>query len=391
MKATMKWMAVLSLGMAGLPALAAEPAVKLGFIAAQSGNLGVIGAEQKRGLDLALEHLGGKLGGREIKLYSADSRGTPGVAVQEVSKLVDKDDVDVITGGTASNEIMAMIKPIASAGLTLVGSNGGPSPLAGKDCNPAYFSMAFQNDQWSEGMGRYMTEHGVKKAYFIGMDYQAGWDHVGGAERTFEGEKVAKVFTPQAQVDFSAELAQIRAANPDGVFAFYPGGAGIAFVKQYAQSGLKVPLFSNTGVIDTMLLPSFGDDALGVVMTGHYNPQVDNAANKRFVEDYRAKHGYEPSSYAASQYDALMLLDKAVAKLPAGKVDRKALRAEIAKAEFDSVRGPFAFNKNHMPVQNIYVQQVEKNDKGELVLKLLGTAAEKAGDPYVQECKMGDL
>ena len=386
-----KGLAVLAVAMAGLPAMAAEPPVKLGFIAAQSGPLGVLGAEQKRGLDLALEQLGGKLGGREVKVYGADSRATPGVAVQEVAKLIDKDDVDVITGATASNEIMAIVKPVAAAGLTLVGTNGGPSPLAGKDCNPAYFSMAFQNDQWSEGMGRYMNEHGIKKGYFIGMDYQAGWDHVGGAERTFEGEKLAKVFTPQSQLDFSAELAQIRAANPDGVFAFYPGGAAIAFVKQYAQSGLKVPLFSNAGLIDTLFLSSFGEDSLGVVVTSHYNPYVDNAANKRFVEAFRAKHGREPSSYAASQYDAVMLLDKAVAALPAGKVDRKALRAAIAKAEFDSVRGPFAFNKNHMPVQNIYVQLVEKDAQGQLVLKLLGTAAEKASDPYVEQCTMAAL
>lgn len=391
MQTRMMWAAALTLPWAGLPAAAAEPPIKLGFIVAQSGPLGVLGAEQKRGLDLALEQLNGKLGGREVKLYGADSRATPGVAVQEIAKLVDKEDVDVITGGTASNEIMAMIKPIAAAGLTLVGTNGGPSPLAGKECTPAYFSMAFQNDQWSEGMGRYMSAHGVKKGYFIGMDYQAGWDHVGGAERTFEGEVVAKVFTPQAQLDFSAELAQIRAANPDGVFAFYPGGAAIAFIKQYAQSGLKVPLFSNAGLIDTLFLPSFGEDSLGVVVTSHYNPQVDNAANQRFVERFRAKYGRDPSSYAASQYDAVMLLDKAVAQLPAGKIDRKALRAAIAQADFDSVRGPFAFNNNHMPVQNIYVQQVEKDAQGQLVLKLLGTAAEKAGDPYAGQCAMAPL
>lgn len=388
MKTTSKWMVALSVSMASLSAQAAEPPVKLGFIAAQSGPLGVLGAEQKRGLDLALAQLGGKLGGREVKLYSADSRATPGVAVQEVAKLVDKDDVDVITGGTASNEIMAMIRPIAAAGLSLIGSNGGPSPLAGKECSPAYFSLAFQNDQWSEGMGAYMTSQGVKKGYFIGMDYQAGWDHVGGAERTFEGETVAKVFTPQSQLDFSAELAQIRAANPDGVFAFYPGGAAIAFVKQYAQSGLSVPLFSNAGLIDTLFLPSFGDDAVGVVVSSHYNPQLDNAANQRFVQAFREKHGRDPSSYAASQYDAVMLLDKAIAQLPAGKVDRKALRQAIAQAEFDSVRGDFAFNKNHMPVQNIYVQKVEKDAQGQLALTLLGVAAEKAGDRYAEQCVM---
>lgn len=362
--------------------------IKLGFIAAQSGPLGVLGAEQKRGLEIALEQLGNKLGGRDIDLYNADSRATPGVAVQEVSKLIDKDDVDIITGATASNVIMAIVKPIAASGLTLLGTNGGPSPLAGKACSPAYYSIAFQNDQWSEGMGAYMSAHGVKRAYFIGMDYQAGWDHVGGAQRAFKGESVAKVFTPQAQLDFSAELAQIRAAKPDGVFAFYPGGAAIAFAKQYAQAGLNIPLFSNAGLVDTLFLPAFGDNAVGIVISSHYNAELDNAANKKFVQAFTEKFGRSPSSYAASQYDAVMLLDKAIGQLPAGKIDRKKLQALIGTTKFDSVRGNFKFNTNHMPIQNIYAQRVEKDSKGNLILKLVSTAAENAGDRYAAECKM---
>lgn len=388
MKTVAKWLAGLSLGLVSVGAIAAEAPVKLGFIAAQSGPLGVLGAEQKRGLDLALEHLDGKLGGRNVKLSTADSRGTPGVAVQEAAKLIDKQQVDIITGGTASNELMAIVKPIASAGLVLLGTNGGPSPLAGQECNPAYFSMAFQNDQWSEGMGRYMTEHGVKKVYLIGMDYQAGWDHIGGAERTFEGEVVGKVFTPQAQLDFSADLAQIRAAQPDGVFTFYPGGAAVAFVKQYMQSGLSIPLFSNAGLIDTLFLSSFGDDAEGIVISSHYNPELDNPQNKKFVEDFKKKHGREPSSYAASQYDAIMLLDRVFAQQPTGRINKSLLAEQIANTPFESVRGEFSFNKNHMPIQNIYVQRVEKDSSGELKLVLVATAAEQAEDPYVTACQM---
>ncbi|CAM5529196.1 ABC transporter substrate-binding protein [Eoetvoesiella caeni] len=385
LKATL--MLVSALGAA--QAYALEP-VKLGFIAAQSGPLGVLGAEQKRGLDLALEALGGKLGDRPVELYTSDSRGVPGTAVQEVSKLIEKEGVDVITGGTASNEILAMVKPISKAGVTLVGSNGGPSPLAGKECNPGYYSVAFQNDQWSNGMGTYMSDHGVKRAYFIGMDYQAGWDHVGGAQSSFKGETVAKVFTPQAQLDFSAELAQIRAAKPDGVFAFYPGGAAIAFVKQYAQAGLSktIPLYSNAGLVDTLFLPSFGDNAVGVVISSHYSADLDNPANKKFVADFQAKYKRDPSSYAASQYDAVMLIDHALRAVGGDKIDKAKLRAALATAKFDSVRGAFKFNTNHMPIQNIYVQKVERDKNGELTLRLLGVAQENAADRYAQDCAM---
>jgi len=381
--------AVLAVSLAALAFQAhAEDKIKLGFIAALSGPLGVLGAEQQRGLDLALEHLNNRLGGREVELYTADSRAVPGVAVQEISKLVDKENVDVITGGTASNEIMAMVKPIEAAGLTLLGTNGGPSPLAGKDCTPNYYSIAFQNDQWSEAMGRYMNEQGIKRAYFIGMDYQAGWDHVGGAERTFKGENLGKIFTPQSQLDFSAELAQIRAAKPEAVFAFYPGSAAVAFVKQYAQSGLDIPLFSSAGV-DTLFLAAFDDAAIGSVFSSHYNAGIENEANKQFVADFTKEFGRKPSLYAASQYDAIMLLDKVVAQLPAGEIDRKKLQELIGSTPFTSVRGDFKFNHNHMPIQNIYAQRIEKGEDGKLALNLIGVASENVEDRYAAECPMG--
>ncbi|MBC7202015.1 MAG: ABC transporter substrate-binding protein [Pusillimonas sp.] len=384
-----KLKAVLAVSLAAMAFQAhAEDKIKLGFIAALSGPLGVLGTEQQRGLDLALEHLNNRLGNREVELYTADSRAVPGVAVQEISKLVDKEGVDVITGGSASNVIMAMVKPIQAAGLTLLGTNGGPSPLAGKDCTPSYYSIAFQNDQWSEAMGHYMNKQGIKSAYFIGTDFQAGWDHVGGAERTFEGENLGKIFTPQAQLDFSAELAQIRAAQPDGVFAFYPGGAAVAFLKQYGQSGLNIPLFSSGGV-DTQFLPAFDDAAIGAMFVSHYNAGLENEANKRFVEDFTKEFGRKPSLYAASQYDAIMLLDKVVAQLPPGKIDRKKLQALIGTTSFASVRGDFKFNHNNMPIQNIYAQRIEKGEDGKLALNLIGVAAENVGDRFAAQCPMG--
>lgn len=382
-------LSLLAAGALLAPPAQAQEKIRLGFIAAQSGAFGVIGAEQKRGLEVALEHLGGRLGGTEVEVFSADSKSNPSAATQEASKLIDKDRVQIVTGGTGSNEVMAIVKPITSSGAFFIHSNGGPSPLAGKECSPNYFNVAFQNDQWSAGMGEYMNKHAVRRAYFIGMDYQAGWDHIAGAIRSFKGD-VTKVFTPQGQLDFSAEFARIRAANPDGVFAFYPGTAGVAFVKQYSQSGLSktVPLYANNGLMDSQLFTAMGDAAVGVVFSAHYNPELDNPANKRFVADYRKKFGRTPTTFASQSYDAMVLIDGVVRQLK-GRVDNKdALRSALRKAQFQSVRGPFKFNVNHMPIQNIYVQRVEKREGGELYARLLGVAAEQLKDVYFQDCPM---
>lgn len=375
--------------LAGSSAYAEE--LRLGFIAAMSGPLGVIGSEQKRGLDIALKHLGGTIGGLKVDLVTADSKANPGVAVQEASKLVEKDKVQIITGGTASNEIVAIVKPIVSAGVFFVGSNGGPSPLAGKDCEADYFNVSFQNDQWSEGMGAYMKRKGLKKPYFMGMDYQAGWDHVAGARRGYGKDQpvAGQKFTPTNQLDFSAELAQLRAAQPDGVFAFYVGGPGVAFVKQYAQAGLnkKIQLYSNVGLSDPLLFKAQGDAALGILVSGHYSTELDAGRNKEFVADFRKAHGRDPSTYAAQQYDAVMLLDAAIGSLHGKIGDKDALRAALKKADFKSVRGPFRFNNNHMPIQNIYIQQVSKREDGSLYLKKIDVV-ENVRDPYHAQCPM---
>ena len=213
--------------------------------------------------------------------------------------------------------------------------------------------------------------------------------HIAGAIRSFSGE-VTKIFTPQGQLDFSAEFARVRAANPDAVFAFYPGTAGVAFVKQYSQSGLPktIPLYANNALMDSQLFPAMGDAALGVVFSAHYNPDLDNAANKRFVADFVKKFGRAPSTFASQSYDAMMLLDSTVRQLKGRIDDKEALRATLRKAQFQSVRGPFRFNVNHMPIQNIYVQRVEKRANGELYARLLGVAAENVKDNFYTECPM---
>jgi branched-chain amino acid transport system substrate-binding protein len=382
---------VLALMLSAVPiAQASAEELRLGFISILSSPLALLGQEQKNGFDVAIEQLGGKVGGLPTKIFVSDNKGNPGDAVQEATKLIDRDKVQIVTGFVASHTTMAALKPLLAADVIAVGANAGPSPLAGKGCNKNWFSSAFHNDQWDMAMGQYMTKKGLKRVYFMGMDYQAGWDHVKAAIREFKGEKVAEVYTPIAQMDFSAELTQLRAAKPDAVFVFYVGPLAVAFLKQYTQVGLNktIPLYSMGAISDPTLFKAQGDAAVGIVTTESWNAELDNAPNKKFVEGFRKKFGRDPTGYAARQYDAVMLIDAAVRQVK-GKVDDKdALRAALRKADYPSLRGDFKFNTNQYPIQDIYIQEVTKRADGSMYLKLLGTAVKEIKDPDYPECKM---
>lgn len=381
--------ALLPTAVLGLGANArAEDEIRIGLLTTLSGPLAVAGQEHKRGLELALEHLGGKIGGLKVKVIEADDKFNPGEAIQQASRLIDREKVHVITGFLVSNTLIAVAPRTTASGTILISANAGASPLAGAKCQPNLFVMSFENSQWSAGVASYLNEKGYKRVYFMGLNYQAGWDQTKAVIQNYKGEKVAEVYTPPAQLDFSAELTALRSAKPDAVYAFYGGGNAIAFVKQYAQAGLKtIPLVASPALSDPLLFDAQGDAAKGLIIASHYTVHVDNPANKRFVDAFRAKFGRDPSAYVANQYDAIMLLDAAV-KANKGSLDPKTLRAEMKKANFQSVRGKFKFNTNQYPIQDIYMEEVVGGPNGKLTTKLLGVALKDVGDPHAKDCAM---
>lgn len=368
----------------------AQSKIKIGFISAQSGPLNVIGLEQKRGFEIAMDHLGGKFGQSSIEVVVADSKGNPGATVQEISRLIDKEKVDLIVGLSASNELVAGVKPIVDSKVFFIGMNGGVAINAGEQCNPYYFNAAFQNAQLTTGMGAFMSKQGVKKLYLIGADFEAGYEHTDAAKTGFKGEIIAQQFTPLTQLDFAADIAKIRASGADGVFAFYPGGLGIAFMRQWAQSGLigKIPVFSNIALTEPTAFQAQGKSVIGTYVSAVYFAGIDNPVNKRFVQDFKSKFGRDPASYAGLAYDAMMLVESAVKEVKGNVKDQAAFRAALKKANFQSVRGSFAFSTNNHPIQNTYLTVVDERSDGSLYLKATDVIAERAPDTFVNKCPM---
>ena len=371
------------------PAVAADK-IKIGFIATLSGPTAALGQDLRDGFKLGLKHRDGKFGGLPVELVEGDDQLKPDVGRQLAERMIERDRVDIITGVVFSNVMMAIVKPVTRAKVFMISSNAGPSALAGKECDPYFFNTAWQNDNTHEAMGRHLTDQGVRRVYLMAPNYPAGTDALAGFKRLYRGEIVGEALTKLNQPDYAAELAQLRAAAPDAVYVFYPGGMAVNFVKQYAQAGLKetIPLYGPSFLLDQTVLPAQGEAALGLYNTSFWSLGLDNPANQRFVRDFEQEYGRLPSPYAAQSYDAAQLIDSAV-RAVAGRIeDDEAFRAALRRADFQSVRGPFRFNKNHFPVQDYYLEKVAKDEKGRIVNVLQGTVLTSHGDAYASECPM---
>ncbi|MDN2565937.1 ABC transporter substrate-binding protein [Aquibium sp. A9E412] len=375
---------ILSAGLLGLSVAfagtaVAEP-VKIGMITTLSGGGAGLGIDARDGFMLAIEQAGND----EIEVVIEDDARKPELAVQIADKMVQSDKVDLMTGIIWSNLAMAVVPSVTAQDIIYLSVNAGPSALAGAGCSPNYFNVAYQNDNFHEAMGKAANEE-FKKTFIMAPNYPAGQDSLTGFKRFYEGDLAGEVYTKLGQTDYAAEIAQIRASGADSVFIFLPGGMGIAFTKQYAQSGVDLPLLGPAFSFSQDVLPAIGDAALGVKNTASWAPDLDNEANKAFVAAFQEAYDRLPSVYAAQAYDTANLILSAAGK--ASVEDKEAFRAALKEADFESVRGNFRFNTNNHPIQDFYVREVVKVD-GTLTNSIVGTAFTDHEDAYASECNM---
>ena len=380
--------AVAAASLAFAPLASAQQKIKIGFITTMSGPQGVIGGYMKDSVELALDHLGRKVGGLEVEMIYGDDQTKPDVGVQVAEEMLKKHQVDFVAGIIWSNVMMAVVPVVTGAGKIMVGTNAGASPLAGKACHPLYFSTSWNNDQTPEAMGKVMQERGVNDVYVLAPNYQAGKDMVSGLKRYYKGRIVEEIYTKLGQQDYQAEISQLRSKNPKAVFAFFPGGMGIQFLKQYDQAGLRgqIPLYT-VYTVDEISIPAVRDAALGVWETRFWSPDIKVPASQKFVADYKKKFGKLPVFYGAQSYDSIMLIDSAVRATKGNLKDTKALVQEMRKANFNSVRGKFQYNVNHHPIQNFYLLKAVKTGN-DIEMHIEKTIFTNHKDSYFQDCKM---
>ena len=390
-----------ALALAAAAALLASPSsgadkVKIGFVTTVTTPAGVIGRDMVDAVNLAMQDIGGRMGGLEVELIVEDDGFKPEIGKQKTDKLVKQDDVHFVAGFIWSHVLLASRKSALDGGKFLISSNAGPSQIAGKLCHENFFSTSWQNDQTPMAMGEVLNRQGVKSLYVMAPNYAAGKNMVSGVERTFKGEILGKDMTKwgkDAQLDFSAELAKAKASGADGIFVFYPGKAGGAFIKQYQQAGLQGEIALYTVfTVDSIALPKLQEAAmtgvLGSLNTQFWGPDLDTPQNKKFVSGFKKAYGRYPSFYAAQSYDTIFLIKSAVEAVGGNMDDMDGMRAAMMKADFPSVRGPFRYGNNHFPIQNFYLRKVVEDADGVWTTTVVDTVLEDHQDVYAAECKM---
>ena len=372
----------------------AQDTVKIGFVTTLTTPAAVIGEDMVNSVNLAVEHLGGEMAGKKIEVIFEDDGFKPEIGKQKTDKLVKQDDVDFVTGDIWSNVLLASRKSALDAGKFLISANAGPHELAGELCHENFFSTSWQNDQTPMALGEALNQRGVKSVYVMAPNYAAGKDMAAGVERTFKGEIKGRDFTKWPdQLDFSVELAKARSSGAEALFVFYPGKAGVALVQQYQQLGLQeaMPLYS-VFTIDGITLPRLQEanleGVLGSLITQHWGADLDVPQNKKYVSDYKAKHGKYPSYYGQQSYDLIMLINSAVEAVNGDLSNTDGIRAALEKADFPSTRGAFKMGPNHLPIQNFYLHEIVADEDGVWTTKIVQTVFENHQDSYAKDCKM---
>ena len=382
-------------GLAVLWSVAVQPAlaqdkIKVGVIVTLSGPAAVLGQQARDGFALAVKDLGGKMSGKDVEVTVVDDELKPDAAVTKVKGLLERDKGDFVVGPIFSNILLAIHRPVVDNKTFLISPNAGPSSYAGKECSPFFYVTSYQNDQVHEILGKVAQDRGYKRVYLLVPNYQAGRDSAAGFKLDYKGEVVEESYIPLGTLDFQPELSKIASLKPDAVFTFMPGGMGVNLVKQYKQAGLadSIPVLS-AFTVDESTLPAQQDAAVGMFGGANWAPNLDNAANKKFVASYEAAYGSVPGTYAMQAYDAALLIDSAVKAVKGDLGNKDAVAAALKKADFTSLRGGFKFNANGYPIQDFYLTKVAKRPDGKFQTEIVQKVFENYGDRYAKDCSQG--
>lgn len=370
-----------------VPAAAQDDVLKIGLVYTLSGPAAALGEHARDGFMLAAEQMG-DIGGMETEIIVVDDEQRPDLAADRARELVQRENVDFVVGPIFSNIAVAIHQPVTETGTILISTNAGPSNFAGADCHPNFFATSYQNDQNHEVMGAYAEQQGYQNVFLMAPNYQAGQDSLAGFKKSYTGGVAGEVFTELGQLDFSSELAQIAAFQPDALFTFMPGGMGVNLVKQYDQAGLSSIPFLSAFTVDETTLPATQDAALGLLGGQNWAPDLDNEANAAFVEAFIEKYDYVPGTYAMHAYDAAQLIQSAVQKLEGDLTDRDALRAALKEADIDSPRGDFSFGVNNFPVQDFYLVEAVQREDGRYATSIVEKLFDDYVDAYADQCEM---
>ena len=370
-----------------LPARAQGAKIRVGLMLPYTGTFAQLGVAIENGFRMAIDEQGGKLGGREIEYFKVDDESEPAKGIENATKLVQRDKVDVLVGTVHSGVQMGIHKVARDSGVLNLIPNAGVHIATRGQCAPNVFRTSFSNSQPTRALGAAMVAKGHKKAVWITWKYAAGDEAFEGFKESYTaagGTIVKELGLPFPNVEFQALLTEVAALKPDAVACFFAGGAGAKFMKDYAAAGLKgkIPLYGS-GFLTEGVLDAAGPAADGVMTTLHYGDGIETPRNKAFRLAYAKTFKMQPDVYAVQGYDSGLLMVQGANAVKGDLSNEAALYKAMESATIDSPRGKWTMSKSHNPVQDIYLRVVENKEN-----KVIGVAAKALADSGAG-CKMG--
>ncbi len=361
--------------------------VRVGFMLPYTGTFAQLGVAIENGFRMALNEQGGKLGGREVEFFKVDDESNPAKGIENATRLVERDKVDVLVGTVHSGVQMGIHKVARDTGVLNLIPNAGVHIATRQQCAPNVFRTSFSNSQPTLALGQAMVANGHKKAVWITWSYAAGDEAFEGFEQSYTkagGTIIKKLGLPFPNVEFQALLTEIAALKPDAVACFFAGGGAAKFMRDYAAAGLNktIPLYGS-GFLTEGVLDAAGDAANGVITTMHYSDSLATPRNQKFRLEYAKTFKLQPDVYAVQGYDTGLLLIKGANAVKGDLANKKALYAAMEGAVIDSPRGKWTMSKSHNPIQDIYLRKVENKEN-----KVIGVAGKAIEDPGTG-CRMG--
>lgn len=377
------------IGAASVASAQGRDPIRIGFLSTQSGGpVAGLSTEMRQGWELALKQLGSRLGGAPVEVFYADDANNPGMAKQSYERLVKQNKIDVLTGVVTTPVIFSLAPVVAQDNVVFVNSNVTERSLGGAKCSPFFFTTGWHVDGINESMGRVLKAEGKKKVFVMGGQWPAGREHIAGFKRGYADPVAGEVYFKMGQLDFSAEIAQMRAAAPDAIYVFAFGPHSVNFMKQYAQAGLKnIPLYGPAPLADEGTIPPTGEASMSVVTSGHWNDDLTNDMNKKFVAAYQAEYKKDPTMFSEQGYTTALMLDAAIKAAGGNFKDRAVLRKALLSTKIEAPRGPLSLAADGSPVHNVYLRRVGKSAAGEITNLTVRTIGSNVGAENAGECK----
>ena len=337
--------------------------IKIGALLPTTGVYASLGQNLLNGMELYFEENNWEIAGKKIEVIHEDSEADPQVSLRKLRKLMDQDNIDILTGPVSTAVAYALRDEVDKKKLPYLVSHAGGNDLVRSKRSDYIWRSSFSSWQIGHSMGEWAYENVGKKIYLTAADYAFGHEVADAFKEAYTkagGEIVDEVYPPLGNNDFSSYLAKMNRDDIDGVYAFYAGSDAVRFVQQYEEYGLKgkIPLIGSGWLNAEDTRPQQKLASEGIKSTLFWDYNLDTPENKAFVEAYEKKFDQRPSIESLEGYDAAMIMGKAIESLNGDVSDSEKLVEAISNVELTSPRGPIKFDKEtHNIIQNIYIME----------------------------------